>query len=118
MSGSPLVSVRFPYLPLTIRVQSFTTTVFALVDTGFDGEIVLPLALRPANIVPDGHFTWTLADGTTVRTPTYDGTAQLGRFGPLAVAISTLGDEPLVGRRVTNRFAVTLDHGQRVIVAP
>jgi hypothetical protein len=32
--------------------------------------------------------------------------------------ISVLGDEPLVGRGVTDRFAVTLDHGRRVIVAP
>jgi hypothetical protein len=34
------------------------------------------------------------------------------------VVISFLGEEALIGRAVTDRFRLTLDHGQRVIVEP
>lgn len=122
MSATPLVSARFPYLPLTLRVRRYTTTVLALLDTDFDGDVVLPLDLLPPGLAPDAYFRWMLADGTRIQAPTYDGTVdgtvELGRFGPFEVVISVLGDEPLVGRGVTDRFAVTLDHGRRVIVAP
>lgn len=117
MSAPPLVSTRFPYLPLTIRVRTYTTTVLALLDTGFDGDIVLPPDLLPVGSTPDAYFRWMLADGTRIQAPTYDGAVELGGFKPFDVVISVLGDEPLVGRGVTDRFAITLDHGQRVIVA-
>ena len=32
--------------------------------------------------------------------------------------VTILGDEPLIGRRLTDRFRVILDHGARVIVEP
>jgi predicted aspartyl protease len=80
MSATPLVSARFPYLPLTLRVRRYTTTVLALLDTGFDGDIVLPLDLLPAGLAPDAYFRWMLADGTRIQAPTYDGTVVMGQL--------------------------------------
>jgi hypothetical protein len=50
--------------------------------------------------------------------PVYRGTVQVGPFGPYRTVITVLGDEPLVGRRLMERFTVTLVHGDRVIIDP
>lgn len=113
MSAASLTSTQFPYLPLTLHVQGYITTVVALLDTGFDGNVALPPDLLPANIAPDLDLGWVLADGTMVHAPAYVGTVRLGNFGPFNVTITALGDEPII-----DRFAITLDHGQRAIVAP
>jgi hypothetical protein len=39
-------------------------------------------------------------------------------LGPFPVVVTSLGDEPLIGRRLTDRFRVIEDHGARVIVEP
>ena len=35
-----------------------------------------------------------------------------------SVAVTALGDEPLVGRGICDRLTITLDHGQQLIVEP
>lgn len=79
---------------------------------------MLPPSLLPAGITPRLRTRWTLADGSTVQTRAYSATIKLGPFEPFDIVVTLLGDETLVGREITDRFAVTLDHGQRVIVAP
>jgi hypothetical protein len=49
-------------------------------------------------------------------TPTYFGIVQLGSFEPIAAAVIVLGQNVVLGRSVTNRYMVALDHGRRVIV--
>ncbi|HLC30606.1 MAG TPA: hypothetical protein VJM51_07480 [Dehalococcoidia bacterium] len=85
-------------------------------DTGFDGDIALPTNLLADAEQPDLYVAWTLADGSEVLTPAFVGTTQLGNFDPFSALVTTIGDEPLVGRGVTDRFAVTLDHGRRIVV--
>jgi hypothetical protein len=51
-----------------------------------------------------------------VRAAAYLGTVQVGPFAPASCVISVLGDEAIVGRSVTDRFSITFDHGQQVIV--
>lgn len=118
MSDQPLISTQFPYLPLTLRIQGHTMTVVALLDTSFDGNVALPPDLLPAGLAPDLQLDWVLADGKTVRAPAFSGAAWLGNFGPFDVTISALGGEPVVGRGISDRFTVILDHGRRVVVAP
>jgi predicted aspartyl protease len=93
-------------------------TVEALVDTGFDGHVTVPPALMSNGASPDGHLRWTLADGATVFAPFYLGTAAIGDLPPFPVTITALGDEPLVGRGVTDRFRVIFDHGKSLILEP
>lgn len=57
-------SERFPYLPLTLTVGEQTAQVEALLDTGFDGDIVVPLSLIANDQPPDEYRNWALADGS------------------------------------------------------
>lgn len=111
-----VVSAHFPFLPLTVTVRGQTETVEALVDTGFDGDVVIQGGLITDSQSPDGYLAWTLGDGSVAQAPAYLGTAQIGHFGPYDAVITVLGDEPIVGRSLTDRFSVTFDHGRRVIV--
>jgi len=43
---------------------------------------------------------------------------ELASFPAIIVSAIVLGEEYLVGRKIVDRFAVTFDHGQRVIVEP
>jgi hypothetical protein len=42
----------------------------------------------------------------------------MAEVGSVDVLVTVLGDEPIVGRGVTDRFRLVLDHGERVIVEP
>jgi predicted aspartyl protease len=111
-----VVSSRFPYLPLRVRVGQRVEDVEALLDTGFDGQVILPAGLLNSGDPPDYFQTWTLADGSEVVAPAFLGSAQVGTLPPFSVVVTVLGGEPLVGREVSDRFRITLDHGQQVIV--
>ena len=37
-----LISARYPYIPLIVVVNKRSETIEALLDTGFDGDIILP----------------------------------------------------------------------------
>ena len=113
-----LVSDRYPYLPIRPDVGYGPQELEALLDTGFDGDVVVPLALIARGRTPGGHHRWTLAGGSEVVAPLYFGMVQLGRTGPFPILITALGDEPILGLGVARRFTITLDHGRRVIVEP
>jgi hypothetical protein len=118
MSDQPLMSTQFPYLPLRFHIQGHTMTAVALLDTGFDGDVALPPTPPPADNAPDLRLDRALAGGKTARAAAYSGAARPGNFGPFDVTISALGGEPVVGRGIGDRFAVTPDHGRRAVVAP
>ena len=89
-----------------------------MLDTGFDGALVVPPNWIPATEFRLDFLSWTLADGSAVTAAAYFGTAQIGTLPRFAVLVTALGAEPLVGRGVSDRFSITLDHGQRVIIEP
>ncbi|HLG12793.1 MAG TPA: hypothetical protein VI876_13625 [Dehalococcoidia bacterium] len=112
---------RFPYIPLRISLALAELTVEALVDTGFDGDVVLPSTVvsGPASGQPDAFLTWRLADGSDVVTGSYLATASIpGLPGLHSVLVSVLGDESIVGRGLTDHYRVVFDHGERVIIEP
>lgn len=113
-----LVSRRFPYLPIHLAVHQTGDDLDALLDTGFDGDVAVPYASVADGDPPDGYLSCRLADGSDVLSPFYVGTVKVGAMGSFSIVIVALGDEPLVGRGVSDRFKVTLDHGQQLIVEP
>lgn len=113
-----VVSSRFPYLPVRIHVRDRYESGEALLDTGFDGGIVVPSSFFSNAEQPDWYTWWTVADNRRVLAPVYRGTVELDGLGPFPTLITALGDELLVGLQVANRFSILLDHGQRVIVEP
>ena len=121
-----LVGFRFPYIPLRIAFtaapQSIDLAVEALVDTGFDGDVIVPASLidqLAPSAQPDSFVIWRLADGSEVVARAYLGTAELPSIPRShAVLISVLGDEPIAGRGLTDRFLLILDHGERIVLEP
>ncbi len=111
-----IVSSHFPYLQITIKVLKRSLKVEALIDTGFTGEIVLPPKMVMNGRPPEGYSRWTLADGSTTFAPNFLGTIRIGKYKPFGVSITALGDEPLIGRGITDKFKVIFDHGKRVII--
>ncbi len=59
-----------------------------------------------------------MADGSVVEAPGYFAAVHLGTARMVGVVVTVLGDVPIVGRGLIGAFAVTLDHGLRVIVEP
>ena len=111
-----VLSTHFPFIPLLLELGHHVVRLEALVDTGFDGAIIVPADLVPDVELPLTYLRWKLADGSQVTAPAYRGTLQIGDMTPLRVTV--LGDETIVGRAVTNHFKVTLDHGRQLIVEP
>ena len=119
MASTPRVtSEEYPYLQIRFGVQAHSDQDSALIDTGFTGHLVIPATWESRLGRPDGYSRWTLADGTSIHAPVYLGTVEVVGFSPTAATIIVLGDEYILGRRVLDRFEITLDHGQRVIVKP
>ena len=114
-----VVSPHFPYLPIMIHVGGIITyAVEALLDTGFDGTVILPMEFLLDDSLDAERDTFILADGSEVTVPTYPAVIEIDGFDPIDASVSALGDEPIVGVQVIRHFSVILDHGQRVIVEP
>ena len=116
--NQPLVSHRFPYIRLTVELRGTVHTVDALLDTGFDGDIVLPPDMIGAGLPPDSELRCRLADDSEVMAPLYFGAVRVLGSEDTPAIILALGNEVIVGLGVSNRFSITLDHGQRVVVEP
>jgi predicted aspartyl protease len=117
-----LTSTHYPYIPLTVVINKRSETIEALLDTGFDGDIILPEGLLTNGKPPDSYLRFMLADqATSVLVPAYLGRveiAELGDAGTSAAIIGVLGSEPILGRNLARRFQITLDHGRQVILEP
>jgi predicted aspartyl protease len=111
-----LVSSNFPYVPITLTIGSVSVSADALIDTGFEGAVVVPPSFIPPNTTPSFEHRWILADDSDVRVSVYRGTVALGHLGTFSATIAAIGSAVLIGRRLTDRFQVILERGQRVIV--
>lgn len=111
-----LVSSHFPYLLVHIQVHKQIRDVDALIDTGFDGFVAMPRETLMNGDPPDGYIPCTLADASKIAAPFYRGIVRIGKFPSFAAIILALGDEPLVGRGVTDKFKVIFDYGKKIIV--
>jgi predicted aspartyl protease len=122
MSGKSFTSAHYPYIPLTVFLNKRTETIEALLDTGFDGDVIIPEGLMTNGKPPDSYLRLTLADQvTSVLAPAYLGrveVAKLGDEGEHAAIISVLGTEAIIGRNLLRHFHIALDHGIEVIVRP
>ena len=116
--GRRITSAHFPYILVKITVGVNSYDVESLIDTGFDGQIILPPKIFINGQLPTKFVTCKLADNSIVEIPIHIGSIELGnrKFNDIAVLI--MGDEPMVGREVLKHFKVTLDHGRKVIIEP
>lgn len=113
-----LVSARFPFIPITITIGTWTATLDALLDTGFDGDLTLPRRLASSIGAPDHYGEFIMADGAGVHRPVFLGRVEIGSIGDFPVEVAALGGDYLFGRGLSDRFSITLDHGRQIIVEP
>lgn len=119
----PHISTHFPYLQIHVTIGTAQHAdqeldVEVLIDTGFDGGVCIsPGQIDPA-IRPDARLPWVLADGSEVRASAYLATVRIGSLPAVTTIAIALGEEPLLGREVTDRFRVTFDHGTQILVEP
>ena len=118
MNQWPLISSRFPYVPVRVHAQDRHVDVEALLDTGFDGELLLPSSVLAFTSRPFGEFSGRPANRSRVNALAFRAAVSIGPVRIERVAVVSLGDVPMIGRRLISRFRVTLDHGERVIVEP
>ena len=116
-------SARFPYLPVHVQIGSprhieQELDIEALVDTGFDGAVTISPGTIDPTIVPDMQFNLALADGTELFAPAYLATVRVGTLDAVLTMVIALGEEPLLGRDVIDRYRVVFDHGTRILVEP
>ena len=119
MARQSVTSAIYPYLPVSFVINSHQYSALALVDTGFTGELAIPAGLPVEDLGdPETPIDWELADGSTVEAPLYPGTLVIGQFPPFSAAITVLGNSYMLRRGAIDRYEVTFDHGQRVILTP
>lgn len=112
-----ITSDLYPFLPIRLNIRGHRWEALALLDTGFTGHLAVPLSvLRDGIGLPDGRSDWELADGSMIDAPTYLGSVEIVGFPPIPATVIFLGNENILGRGVLDRFKVTFDHGQRVVV--
>lgn len=113
-------SSRVPYLPVTVNVEEVRTSVVALLDTGFDGDLAVPSWMAVAfNVPPPSRTTpYILADGSMVAAPAYYGTVGIGDLPQYPATIVILGNEVILGLRIAALHRITLDCGRRVLAEP
>lgn len=116
MAQNKIVSFRFPYLPIEATIKQHKQSLEALLDTGFDGYVVLPPGLVTNGEVPDLYESCKLADDSVIRVPIFIGAVKLGRRKLNKITFLIMGDEPIIGREVIKYFKIILDHGRKIML--
>ena len=112
-----IVSTAYPFLRVRVTMSGEPHEALALVDTGFEGAVVVPDALLDSEgTAPVARGHWQLADGSIIDAPLFLGMVEVVGFPSAPATITVLGEEYILGRGVIDRFRVTLDHGERIIV--
>ena len=110
-----------PIVPLRIMTpQEQPRDIEAVVDTGYDGFLILPVDLASELMLP---FTQrgqaVLANGDEVRFNIYHVTV-LWNGQPRNIDAASMGDTPLVGMRLLDNHNLNIDvkNGGRVLIQP
>jgi predicted aspartyl protease len=64
-----LTSGDYPYLQVRVTVRAHSLTYRALLDTGFDGYLIIPESLQSQLGAPEFQVKTRLADGSESMTP-------------------------------------------------
>ena len=118
MAPRRIVSEDFPFLPIRVTIRGWATEAIALVDTGFSGDLVVPEGSIPSYVGPPNYpMTYRVADDRHTTTGLYFGTLAILGLSPIPrVSIGPLGSKYILGLGVIERYVVTLERGERVIV--
>src|SRR3989338_10655869 len=111
-----VTSSRFPYLPVNISITEKEFELEALLDTGYDGGVVLPPMFITNGEVSGWLVDCKLADNSIVEVSAYLGSVRLGNKKLNNTTVLVMGDEPIIGREVIKHFKIILDYGRKIIL--
>lgn len=118
--ASNVTSLRVPYLPITVEIpkKRLRLDLTALVDTGFNSDVIVPQAAVANGISALLQNDIRLADDSRITVPGYLGTVHIGdtTIGPVMVLV--MGNEAVVGLNIITQFHLTIDHGRSFTVEP
>lgn len=113
---NPLFNPLFPSLPVTVWALDQPNEGMALLDTGFEGDVIIPAHLGTGSSGPGQDLI--LADESVIEAPIRGGFVQIGDLESVPAEVIYMGNEFIIGMGILHRHEVILDHGQRVIVNP
>ena len=118
MASRRVISNDFPFLPIRVTIRGWETEAVALVDTGFSGDLVIPEYALPSDIGPPNYpITYRVADDRFTSAGMFYGDIEILGLPPISrVSIGPLGSKYIIGLGIIERYVVTLERGERVIV--
>lgn len=111
-----LTSSHFPYLPVKVSTTKKDFELEALLDTGYDGGVIIPPKLITNGEVSAWLVDCKLADNSIVEVPAYLGSVRLGNKKLNNITVLIMGDEPVIGREIIKHFKITLEYGRKIIL--
>lgn len=109
-----------PRLTLTLPGHTGAVEIEFLVDTGFDGDLALPMTLlRLIEARQDTFLRRRMADGTIVACPVFD-LEMDWEDETRVLKVLVLGGEPLLGTRFLQdqHFHAEMTEGGEIVVEP
>ena len=107
---------RQPRIVVSIFGNRGEATIDAVIDTGLDGALCLPLSLAiPLGLELHGRINYELADGTIKRELTFEATIHLGEAVDQAEISLTESEDALLGSELLDDYVLEIDYGNRTV---
>jgi clan AA aspartic protease len=106
-----------PFLPVELTGLHGTISLQALIDTGFDGDLCVPLAMAMTIglELKDADYV-ELADGSIHRELIFRGTVRVGDLAPKeGQIVLTNSEQPLIGAGMFERLRLEIDYGAATV---
>ena len=105
-----------PRITVSIFGNRGEVTIDAVIDTGFDGSLCLPLSIAiPLGLELYGRINYELADGTIKRELTFEATIRLGEIVNRAEISLTESEDVLLGSELLDGYVLEIDYRNRTV---
>jgi clan AA aspartic protease len=107
--GNPKVKIAVGGSRMQVEVE-------ALIDTGFNGYIILPSLIATRLGLELTSVTWVeLADGSVIRNSVFSGHTTFGGQSQEVEIMMTDSDEALIGTALLSNYKLTIDFVNRTV---
>src|SRR5579862_6075847 len=101
-------SDRFPYVEVVVTIGTWSNVIWAYIDTGFDGGLLLPARIGRGVYADPDYGPFRVADDYVLRVPCWPGTLELNGT-EYSVDVAAVGSRCLLGRQVTDNLTVCFE---------
>ena len=105
-----------PRITVLLSGNRGETTIDALIDTGFDGALCVPIpAAIPLGLELYGDHYYELADGTVRHDVTFQGIIYLDEEACQIEISLTESEDALLGSELLDGYVLEIDYGNRTV---